>query len=46
VWATTFAGIDATVRASGKGTVALAQPFIPVVPGTDTYLDEIFDARP
>jgi hypothetical protein len=30
------------VRAAGRGTVSLAAPFIPTVPGTDTYTDELW----
>lgn len=36
-----FGSIADTIAASGKGTLALAQPFIPVIPGTNTYLDQI-----
>jgi hypothetical protein len=41
-WASTFAGLGAMVEASGLGRVALAAPFIPTIPGTDRYLDELW----
>jgi hypothetical protein len=39
-WAT-FAGFGATVEAAGRGRVELAAPFIPTLPGTDTYVDRL-----
>lgn len=42
VWADTFADLGDKVAASGLGSVGLAAPFIPVVPGTHTYLDELW----
>jgi hypothetical protein len=41
VWAEHFAGLSAVVDGSGVGSVGLAAPFIPVVPGTTTHLDEL-----
>ena len=42
VWDEVFADLGDKVEASGLGTVGLAAPFIPVVPGTDTHLDELW----
>jgi hypothetical protein len=41
-WAKHFTGLDERVRASGYGTVGLVAPFIPVIPGTNTYLDQLW----
>lgn len=41
IWASTFEGLDAEVAASGLGRVELVAPFIPTVPGTDRYVDEL-----
>ena len=41
-WAEHFAGLGDAVKASGLGTVGLVAPFIPVVPGTPTYLDQLW----
>lgn len=38
-WDTCFTGLDAAVAESGLGRVELVAPFIPTVPGTDTYVD-------
>ncbi|MFD4142970.1 hypothetical protein [Streptomyces sp. NPDC058572] len=40
-WDTAFAGLDAAVGASGLGRVELVAPFIPTVPGTDRYVDQL-----
>ena len=40
-WDGFFAGAGEQVRAAGVGRVELAAPFIPTVPGTDTYVDEL-----
>lgn len=40
-WRDHFADLDAAVRASGLGEVQLVAPFIPTVPGTDRYVDEL-----
>jgi hypothetical protein len=37
-----FAGLPAAVAASGLGTVELVAPFIPTIPGTDTYCDQLW----
>jgi hypothetical protein len=42
VWASRFTGLDTVVRDSGLGSVALVAPFIPVIPGTNTYLDQLW----
>ena len=36
-----FAGDGAAVEASGLGRLEFAGPFIPTVPGTDTYVDQL-----
>jgi hypothetical protein len=41
VWADRFASGGAAVAAAGLGRVELAAPFIPTVPGTDRYVDEL-----
>jgi hypothetical protein len=38
---TTFAGLGDTVAAAGRGRVELSAPFIPTIPGTDTYVDQL-----
>ncbi|MFI9026547.1 hypothetical protein [Streptomyces sp. NPDC053560] len=40
-WADTFEGLDTEVAASGLGRVELVAPFIPTVPGTDRYVDQL-----
>ncbi|MGI5469326.1 hypothetical protein [Streptomyces sp. CA-132043] len=40
-WADTFEGLDTDVAASGLGRVELVAPFIPTVPGTDRYVDQL-----
>lgn len=40
-WATRFSGFDRAVSDSGFARVVYAAPFIPTVPGTDTYVDEL-----
>jgi len=37
----TFADFGATVAAAGRGKVQLSAPFIPTLPGTDTYVDQL-----
>jgi len=39
-WAT-FAGTGDAVAAAGVGQVELAAPFLPTIPGTDTYVDQL-----
>lgn len=40
-WAETFVPTGAAVTAAGVGTVELAAPFLPTIPGTDTYVDQL-----
>jgi hypothetical protein len=40
-WEAYFTGLDATVDESGLGRVELVAPFIPTVPGTDKYGDQL-----
>jgi len=42
VWASEFADLADSIAASGLGTLGLAAPFIPVIPGTETYLDQLW----
>jgi hypothetical protein len=42
VWDARFNGLGDTLAASGRGTVALAAPFIPTIVGTDTYTDQLW----
>ncbi len=41
-WASHFAGLGASITSSGLGRLALAAPFVPTVPGTDRYLDQLW----
>lgn len=41
VWADLFAPQDAAIAASGLGQVELSSPFLPTLPGTDRYVDEL-----
>ncbi|MFH8346088.1 hypothetical protein [Streptomyces sp. NPDC018045] len=40
-WEPWFTGLDGEVAASGPGRVELVAPFVPTVPGTDRYVDEL-----
>ncbi|GGY22178.1 hypothetical protein [Streptomyces djakartensis] len=40
-WESHFTGLDTAVAESGLGRVELVAPFIPTVPGTDTYVDRL-----
>ncbi|MGO4418679.1 hypothetical protein AB4Z54_07945, partial [Streptomyces sp. MCAF7] len=40
-WEGHFTGLDEDVARSGLGRVELVAPFIPTVPGTDRYVDEL-----
>jgi hypothetical protein len=40
-WQDAFAGNGDRVAAGGLGTTTLAAPFIPTIPGTDRYVDEL-----
>jgi hypothetical protein len=42
VWDASFAPFGAAVEKSKLGTVGLAAPFLPVIPGTPAYLDELW----
>lgn len=41
-WDEVFVPFAERVAAGGQGTVALAAPFVPTRPGTDTYTDELW----
>jgi hypothetical protein len=41
-WAEEFAGLDQAIAASGVATLVWASPFIPTIPGTDTYTDQLW----
>jgi len=41
-WLETFADLGESVGSGGLGTVELVAPFIPTVPGTDRYQDELW----
>ena len=41
-WSALFAGQDAWLREAGLGRVSYAAPFIPTIPGTDRYTDELW----
>ncbi|CAN5593108.1 hypothetical protein BH20ACT2_BH20ACT2_03000 [soil metagenome] len=41
-WGTVFIGFGDAVVASGLGTVSWAAPFVPTIPGTDTYTDQLW----
>jgi hypothetical protein len=41
VWDSTFGGLSPAVADSGHGRVELVAPFIPTVPGTDLYVDQL-----
>ncbi|MGW3242143.1 hypothetical protein [Streptomyces sp. NPDC001070] len=41
VWEEHFTGLDTEVAAAGLGRVELVAPFVPTVPGTDTYVDRL-----
>jgi hypothetical protein len=40
-WAAAFAGFDRALAEAGLGKLIYAAPFIPTVPGTDKYVDEL-----
>ena len=42
VWEAEFSGIGKSLDATGKVRTLFAGPFIPTVPGTDTYTDELW----
>jgi hypothetical protein len=41
VWEEHFAGLGEETAAAGLGRAELVAPFIPTVPGTDTYVDQL-----
>jgi len=41
-WDAQFAGLGAAVASARQGELLLAAPFIPTIPGTDRYLDELW----
>ncbi|MFD8072541.1 hypothetical protein ACFV3E_07785 [Streptomyces sp. NPDC059718] len=41
VWEEHFTGLDTEVAGTGLGRVELVAPFVPTVPGTDTYVDRL-----
>ena len=41
VWGDLFEPQDAVIAASGLGQVELSSPFLPTLPGTDRYVDEL-----
>ena len=41
VWSETFAGFGTAQEAAGMGEVSMAAGFLPTIPGTDRYVDEI-----
>jgi hypothetical protein len=36
-----FSGAGAAVEAAGAGRIELAAPFLPTLPGTDVYVDQL-----
>ena len=42
VWDDVFAGLGKAVEAGGKGRAELVAPFVPTIPGTDRYQDELW----
>lgn len=42
VWRPAFADLGDAVAGSGLGSLALAAPFIPTIPGTPTYSDQLW----
>jgi hypothetical protein len=41
IWDATFAATGDAVHGAGLGTVQLAAPFLPTIPGTDTYVEDL-----
>jgi hypothetical protein len=42
VWSDEFARLEDHVAGSGKARLLWASPFIPTIPGTDTYADQLW----
>lgn len=40
-WPSRFALHESLLRESGRGSLVMVAPFLPVVPGTDRYIDEL-----
>lgn len=40
-WEACFTGLEEAVAESGLGATSFVAPFIPTVPGTDTYVDQL-----
>lgn len=40
-WSECFTGLDSLMADRGLGSVELVAPFIPTLPGTDRYVDEL-----
>ncbi|MEU9334081.1 hypothetical protein AB0D49_13115 [Streptomyces sp. NPDC048290] len=40
-WDPLFTGLDEAITASGLGRLELLAPFVPTIPGTDTYVDKL-----
>jgi len=41
IWEGRYVPLAKAIEASGIGTIAIASPFIPTIPGTDTYTDQL-----
>jgi len=41
VWESDYVPLAQAIEAAGIGTIAIASPFIPTIPGTDSYVDEL-----
>jgi hypothetical protein len=42
IWPEHFAGLGDELAATGRCRTLMVAPFIPTVPGTDTYTDQLF----
>ncbi|MFN2590575.1 MAG: hypothetical protein ABR518_07370, partial [Actinomycetota bacterium] len=42
VWTAEFGRVEQAIGDTGKATVVWASPFIPTIPGTDTYTDQLW----
>jgi hypothetical protein len=40
-WEEHFGGLEADIAGSGPGRLELLAPFVPTIPGTDTYVGEL-----
>ena len=41
VWDTAYVPLAQAIEESGIGRIAIASPFIPTIPGTDSYTDQL-----